>query len=51
MLGSIDANRGDNQNGWDTDQFSINLYETIEAMMVFLKSGDYKEEELTLTLK
>ena len=39
MLGSIDANRGDNQNGWDTDQFSINLYETIEAMLVFLKSG------------
>ena len=39
MLGSIDANRGDNQNGWDTDQFSINLYETIEAMLVFLRSG------------
>jgi xylose isomerase len=39
MLGSIDANRGDNQNGWDTDQFSINLYETIEAMLIFLKSG------------
>jgi xylose isomerase len=38
MLGSIDANRGDNQNGWDTDQFSINLYETIEAMLIFLKS-------------
>ena len=39
MLGSIDANRGDYQNGWDTDQFSINLYESIEAMLVFLKSG------------
>ena len=39
MLGSIDANRGDYQNGWDTDQFSINLYETIEAMLVFIKSG------------
>lgn len=39
MLGSIDANRGDQQNGWDTDQFSINLYETIEAMLVFLRSG------------
>ncbi len=39
MLGSIDANRGDIQNGWDTDQFSINLYETIEAMLIFLKSG------------
>ena len=39
MLGSIDANRGDYQNGWDTDQFSINLYESIEAMLIFLKSG------------
>jgi xylose isomerase len=39
MLGSIDANRGDQQNGWDTDQFSINLYVTVEAMLVFLKSG------------
>ena len=39
MLGSIDANRGDYQNGWDTDQFPNNLYETIEAMLVFLKAG------------
>ena len=27
MLGSIDANRGDYQNGWDTDQFPIDNYE------------------------
>ncbi|NNE35052.1 MAG: xylose isomerase, partial [Rhodothermales bacterium] len=39
MLGSIDANRGDNQNGWDTDQFPNNLYELTEAMLVFLRSG------------
>src|SRR6056300_1811102 len=39
MLGSIDANRGDNQNGWDTDQFPVNLYEVTEAMLVFLRSG------------
>ena len=39
MLGSIDANRGDNQNGWDTDQFPVNLYEAVEAMLVFLRSG------------
>jgi len=39
MLGSIDANRGDNQNGWDTDQFPNNLYEITEAMLVFLRSG------------
>ena len=35
MLGSIDANRGDYQNGWDTDQFPNNIQETAEAMMVF----------------
>lgn len=39
MLGSIDANRGDYQNGWDTDQFPNNVLETTEAMLVFLKSG------------
>ena len=39
MLGSIDANRGDYQNGWDTDQFPNKLYETTEAMLVFLKAG------------
>ena len=39
MLGSIDANRGDYQNGWDTDQFPNNIQEVTEAMMVFLKAG------------
>ncbi len=39
MLGSVDANRGDYQNGWDTDQFPNNLLETTEAMLVFLKAG------------
>ncbi len=39
MLGSIDANRGDYQNGWDTDQFPNNILETTEAMLVFLKAG------------
>jgi len=39
MLGSIDANRGDYQNGWDTDQFPNNILETTEAMLVFLESG------------
>lgn len=39
MLGSIDANRGDYQNGWDTDQFPNNLTELTEAMLVFLESG------------
>ncbi len=39
MLGSLDANRGDYQNGWDTDQFRNNIQETTEAMLVFLKAG------------
>lgn len=39
MLGSIDANRGDYQNGWDTDQFPNNVYELTEAMLVILQAG------------
>ena len=39
MLGSIDANRGDYQNGWDTDQFPNNVYEITEAMLVILEAG------------
>lgn len=39
LLGSIDANRGDYQNGWDTDQFPNNLNELTEAMLVILKAG------------
>jgi len=39
MLGSIDANRGDYQNGWDTDQFPINSVEITQAMLVILKNG------------
>ena len=42
MLGSIDANRGDYLNGWDTDQFPNNLQETTLAMMVILKSSGLK---------
>ncbi len=38
MLGSMDANRGDYQNGWDTDQFPNNLYELTETMLVFLEN-------------
>ncbi|TRZ42503.1 xylose isomerase [Robertkochia solimangrovi] len=39
MLGSIDANRGDYQNGWDTDQFPVDLFEVTQAMLVFLRAG------------
>lgn len=39
MLGSIDANRGDYQNGWDTDQFPIDIYEITQAMLIILEGG------------
>ena len=42
MLGSIDANRGDYQNGWDTDQFPNNIYEIIEALLIIIRSGGIK---------
>ena len=39
LLGSIDANRGDPQNGWDTDQFPTDIYDAVQAMMVVLADG------------
>lgn len=39
LLGSIDANRGDYQNGWDTDQFPTDLNELTQAMLMILESG------------
>jgi len=41
VLGSIDANRGDYQNGWDTDQFPNNVNELVEAMLVILEAGGF----------
>jgi xylose isomerase len=41
MLGSIDANRGDYQNGWDTDQFPVDIYEVAQAMMVIQQAGGF----------
>lgn len=41
MLGSIDANRGDYQNGWDTDQFPIDNYELTQAMMQVIRNGGF----------
>jgi xylose isomerase len=43
MLGSIDANRGDYQNGWDTDQFPIDHYELTQAMMQIIRNGGFKD--------
>lgn len=42
LLGSIDANRGDYQNGWDTDQFPINVYELVESMLVIIEAGGFQ---------
>jgi xylose isomerase len=39
LLGSIDANRGDSQNGWDTDQFPMDLFDLAQAMLVILEFG------------
>jgi xylose isomerase len=39
LLGSVDANRGDPQNGWDTDQFPMDAYDAVHGMMVILKNG------------
>jgi xylose isomerase len=41
MLGSIDANRGDAQNGWDTDQFPIDLNELVESMLIILEAKGF----------
>ena len=42
LLGSIDANKGDYQNGWDTDEFPTNIFEVTEAMMVILNADGFK---------
>jgi xylose isomerase len=42
LLGSIDANRGDYQNGWDTDQFPNNINELTEAMLMILEADGFK---------
>jgi xylose isomerase len=42
MLGSIDANRGDYQNGWDTDQFPIDQYELVQAMLHIIRNNGFE---------
>jgi xylose isomerase len=42
MLGSMDANRGDDQNGWDTDQFPNDINDLTECMLVLLQAGGFK---------
>lgn len=51
LLGSIDANRGDYQSGWDTDQFPMNINEVTEAMLVILENGGFKDGGINFDAK
>ena len=51
LLGSIDANRGDPQNGWDTDQFPSDVYDTVAAMLVVLDMGGFTSGGLNFDAK
>jgi len=51
LLGSIDANRGDPQNGWDTDQFPTDLYDAVHAMLVVLDDGGLTQGGLNFDAK
>jgi len=51
VLGSIDANRGDYQNGWDTDQFPVDNYELTQAMLVLLESGGLQKGGINFDAK
>ena len=51
LLGSIDANRGDPQNGWDTDQFPLDLYDCVHGMMIVLEDGGFETGGLNFDAK
>ncbi len=51
MLGSIDANKGDYQNGWDTDEFPTNIYETTEAMLEIIPTGGFTDGGINFDAK
>lgn len=51
MLGSIDANRGDQLIGWDTDQFPTNIYQTTQVMLIVLGMGGFKTGGLNFDAK
>ncbi len=51
MLGSIDANKGDYQNGWDTDEFPTNIYEVTEAMMIILQNNGFEHGGINFDAK
>lgn len=51
LLGSIDANRGDTQNGWDTDQFPNNINEVTESMLIILEAGGFTQGGINFDAK
>jgi xylose isomerase len=51
LLGSVDANRGEPRNGWDTDQFPTSYYETAQAMYAILKAGGFTTGGLNFDAK
>lgn len=51
MLGSIDANKGDYQNGWDTDEFPTNISETTEAMLEIISAGGFTDGGINFDAK
>ncbi len=51
LLGSVDANRGDAMNGWDTDQFPASIYETTKAMLQIIRMGGFKTGGLNFDAK
>ena len=51
LFGSVDANRGDHCNGWDTDQFPTSYYETALAMQVIMKAGGFTSGGLNFDAK
>jgi len=51
LLGSIDANKGDYQNGWDTDEFPTNIYEISEAMLEVVQAGGFTQGGINFDAK
>lgn len=51
LFGSIDANKGDYQNGWDTDEFPANIYEITEAMLEIIQAGGFKNGGINFDAK
>jgi xylose isomerase len=51
LFGSVDANRGDTRNGWDTDQFPTDYAETAKAMFAVLKAGGFTTGGLNFDAK